>query len=97
MSTLLSIAYDRAGQTDSAMAHYQNVAINRWAIPPVESARLPGAYQRLGELYEATGDRDKAIEYYSAFVDLWDEADPELQPRVADIRARIARLVEEGR
>ncbi|MEE8135526.1 MAG: tetratricopeptide repeat protein, partial [Gemmatimonadales bacterium] len=97
MSTLLSIAYDRAGQPDSAVAHYENVATNRWAIPAVESGRLPGAYQRLGELYEATGDRDKAIEYYNTFVELWADADAELQPRVADIRERIARLVGEGR
>lgn len=97
MSALLSIVYDRAGQTDSAMAHYQNVATNRWAILAVESGRLAGAYQRLGELYEAAGDRDKAIEYYNTFVELWADADSELQPRVADIRARIARLVGEGR
>jgi len=97
MSALLSIVYDRANQPDSSLAHYENVATNRWAVLPVESASLPGAYQRMGELYEARGDNEKAVESYNAFVDLWDEADPELQPRVADIRARIARLVGEGR
>ncbi len=97
MSALLSVVYDRADQPDSAMAHYQNVATNRWAIPAVESARLPGAYQRLGELYEAEGNSDKAIENYNAFVELWSDADAELQPRVADVRDRIARLVREGR
>ena len=97
MSTLLSIVYDRANQPDSSLAHYENVATNRWAILPVESSSLPGAYQRLGELYEAQGNTERAVEYYNAFVDLWDEADPELQPRVADVRERIARLVGEGR
>ena len=97
MSALLSIVYDRAGQADSAIAHYQNVATNRWAIPPVESARLPGAYQRLGELYEGAGDNDKAIENYNAFVELWSDADTEMQARVADVRGRIARLLAEGR
>jgi tetratricopeptide (TPR) repeat protein len=97
MSALLSIVYDRAGQPDSAVAYYHNVVTNRWGFAAVESGVLAGAYQRLGELYEAAGDRDKAIENYDAFVELWNEADPELQPRVADIRARIARLVGEAR
>jgi hypothetical protein len=38
-----------------------------------------------------------AAEYYSEFVDLWEDADPELQPQVEDVRERIARLVGEPR
>jgi DNA-binding SARP family transcriptional activator len=48
--------------------------------------------RRLGELYEQKGNRVKAIEYYNRFVELWKNADPELQPQVADIRARVVRL-----
>ncbi|MEO7358767.1 MAG: hypothetical protein ABI120_00460 [Gemmatimonadaceae bacterium] len=47
---------------------------------------------RLGELYEAQGNRAKAIENYSKFVDLWANADARFQPRVQDIRARITTL-----
>ena len=47
---------------------------------------------RLGELYEAKGDITNAIKNYEEFVKLWKDADPELQPQVADIKARIARL-----
>ena len=46
----------------------------------------------LGELYEAKGDITNAIKHYQAFVTLWKDADPELQPQVTDIKARIARL-----
>ena len=35
---------------------------------------------------------DKALEHYSAFVELWKDADTELQPRVRDVRGRIERL-----
>ena len=51
-----------------------------------------GVLQRLGEMYEAKGNVDKAITHYQAFVELWKSADPELQPRVRDVRGRIERL-----
>ena len=51
-----------------------------------------GILQRLGELHEGKGDLPKALAHYEAFVDLWKDADPELQPRVRDVRARIERL-----
>ena len=51
--------------------------------------------RRLGALYEEMGERDKAVEYYSRFVELWKDADPELQPVVADVGARIVQLVGE--
>lgn len=33
-----------------------------------------------------------ALTNYMKFVDLWSKADPELQPKVAEVRAKIARL-----
>jgi hypothetical protein len=50
------------------------------------------SYHRLGELYEAKGDRTNAARFYSAFVELWKNADPELQPRVAETRRKLALL-----
>jgi len=47
---------------------------------------------RLGELYENAGDAKRATEYYGRFVDLWKNADAELQPRVAEARKRIDHL-----
>jgi hypothetical protein len=49
-------------------------------------------YKRLGELYEAKGDTKKAGAYYAAFLDLWKNADPELQPKVQDVKRRLAAL-----
>jgi hypothetical protein len=45
--------------------------------------------------YAESGDRDKAIDYYNNFVELWEGADEELQDQVRDVRGRIARLVGE--
>jgi Fic family protein len=65
---------------------------------PTPTARLMSNHynqtraERLGELYEARGDRAKVRDYYGRFVDLWKDADPELQPIVRDVRARVARV-----
>lgn len=49
----------------------------------------------LRDLYEQRGNREKAIEYYGKFVDLWTGADAELQPVVNEVTQRLARLVGE--
>jgi hypothetical protein len=43
-------------------------------------------------LYQAKGDRARAIAHYTAFVNLWKNADPDLQPQVAAARKKIAQL-----
>lgn len=55
---------------------------------------LPLVYQRLGELYEAR-DKDKSLEYYGKLTTLWKGADAELQPKVQEIKRRMAALVAE--
>ena len=47
-------------------------------------------------MYEEKGDKAKALENYSRFVDLWKEADPVLQPAVREVKARMAKLAGEG-
>lgn len=39
----------------------------------------------------------KAAEHYSAFVDQWKTADPDLQPKVAEARARLERVRREAK
>jgi hypothetical protein len=55
----------------------------------------PTVYRRLGELYEHRGEHDRAAEFYGNFIDLWTDADPELQPQVEEVKQRLARLVGE--
>jgi hypothetical protein len=59
---------------------------------PVDAHAVAATLQRLGALYAARGDRAKAREYYGRFVDLWKDADPELQPLVVDARAALRQL-----
>jgi DNA-binding SARP family transcriptional activator len=49
-------------------------------------------HERLGELYEAKGDRQKAADQYVQLVELWKNADPALQPRLNRVRERLAHL-----
>jgi len=91
----LGRAFDLAGMTDSAVFWFERyLATPYWR--PTDSRGDPrylaGTYKRLGELYEARGDRQKAASYYTKFVDLWKNADPELQPKVAEVRRALARL-----
>jgi len=91
------LAFERAGQPDSALTAYEklsNLGALGWEEVPRDFT-LPLAYQRLGELYEARGDKAKALDSYGRFVDLWRGADPELQPRVKEIQKRIGDLAGE--
>ena len=46
----------------------------------------------MGEIHERTGEIELARQRYQFFIDLWAEADEELQPLVDDVRQRVARL-----
>jgi tetratricopeptide (TPR) repeat protein len=91
---IVATAYDLAQQPDSAIAAFTKYVesasiLNRFNNDEVF---LAGSYKRLGELLEAKGERGKAAHYYTKFVDLWKNADADLQPSVADARKRLARL-----
>jgi tetratricopeptide (TPR) repeat protein len=95
--SLLARAYDVVGSADSSLALWERY-VSRGARPSfLARTELPTAYRRLGELYEARGDRERALRHYADFVELWKDADPELQPVVTDVKRRMARLVGEGR
>ncbi|HEU4721071.1 MAG TPA: serine/threonine-protein kinase [Gemmatimonadaceae bacterium] len=91
----VGMAYDRANMADSAIANLERylstpspgrVFLDRWLRAP--------AHKRLGELYEAKGDNAKAVSHYTAFVRLWERADPDMQPKVAEVRTRMERILK---
>jgi eukaryotic-like serine/threonine-protein kinase len=91
-----AVVYERSGQPDSALVYYEHYVVTPEPYRIFEDAfSLARTYKRLGELYEARGDRAEALDYYGRFVDLWKDADPELQPVVKDVRGRIAQLAAE--
>lgn len=91
----LAEAFDRAGQADSAIMmfeRYLNTPFSARAdevdLDPLNVARV---HERLGQLYEAKGDR-AATAHYTMFIKLWQQADPVLQPRVTVARQHLSRL-----
>jgi tetratricopeptide (TPR) repeat protein len=92
----LARAYERAGERDSALAVYERaVTTPGWERMFHEALTLGPTYKRLGELYEERGQLDKARDYYGRLVDLWRNADTELQPIVRDVKQRLAGLIRE--
>ncbi len=93
----LGRAFDKAGMADSAIVYYERVVSEPYPYrlsTNIDPEYVPLFSRRLGELYQAKGDRMKAAAYYQKFVDLWAKAEPSLQPQVAEIRARIKRLAD---
>jgi tetratricopeptide (TPR) repeat protein len=104
----LAQAYDRLGNSDSAIAVYERYVttpsvyrmFDQGGTGPAPGAgpfgndvtQLAPSYQRLGELFEQRGDRAKARHYYSRFVELWKDSDAELKPVVSVVRQRLRQL-----
>ena len=95
LPTYLAFAFDKAKMADSAIFYHEQALqvfdpdrmMEAW-----DPFMLPLFNRRLGELYEARGDRVKAVEHYRKVIDLWKNADPELQVIVQELRARVRRL-----
>ena len=94
----LGRAFELAGSIDSAVAVYETFAnAPRLDLIVQEAAYWVPTHRRLGELYEQRGDREKALQYYNQFVEVWAGADAELQPQVTEAQERIERLTAVGR
>jgi tetratricopeptide (TPR) repeat protein len=89
----LGLVYDSAGVADSTIAAYERYLVSTGAFRMGTDGWFKAPlHERLGELYERRGDRARALAHYTSFVEQWENADPELQPRVRAARAAIARL-----
>jgi hypothetical protein len=101
----LAEAFDLASESDSAIVFYERFLSATHYVPTQgapwasrgsalfwDLVNKAWIHERLGDLYEGAGNRERASAHLAAFIDLWKDADSALQPRVAAARARIARL-----
>jgi DNA-binding SARP family transcriptional activator/uncharacterized protein HemY len=93
----LGRAYEAAGRPDSAIAVYERYLRTPFAFRLFYDAewRAP-VLERLGQLHEAHGDHARAAEHYRSFIEVWQAADPELQPRVREARRKLTVLQGDG-
>jgi tetratricopeptide (TPR) repeat protein len=80
---LAHLIEDRGGE-EEAMTIYGSLYWTTWAEPL-------GLFHR-AELHERRGEFEQAGDYYAAFVQLWEDADPHLQPRVESARIALQRI-----
>ncbi len=89
---LLEAKGDRAG----AIAAWETYVAQGWHIRHILDAMgLGTVLESLGRLHDEEGDPEQAAIYYAQFVELWQDADPEFQPRVEAARARLEEIVRE--
>jgi tetratricopeptide (TPR) repeat protein len=93
----LGRAYDLAGQPDSALAAYERYLATHdsFRLRETDWRRLGPTYERTAQLYDEKTDFENAARYYAMFVELWAEADEELQPRVRAAQARLEEILRD--
>jgi len=92
----LARAYDRAGMADSAVARYEMaLGFGDYLEVQRQAREYPVTLSRLATRYDERGDLERAAGYYARFIDLWESADPDLQPRVTAARQRLDEIVRE--
>lgn len=93
----LGRAYEAAGKPDAAAATYERYLSTPWLwrYEP-DAVELGWTTKRLGELYEQANDARAAARAYGHVLELWNQADAELAPTLADVRRRASALGEGG-
>lgn len=76
-----------AGRQQEALGWYGTLG---WLF--AESVLLAQVQVRTGEIYERIGDAAEAVRHYRRFLARWRDADPQYQPLLRDVEARVARL-----
>lgn len=93
----LGRAYRAAGQVDSAVATYQRLVASTqgWAEGYLSDGWLlhrPLAHRVLARIYDERGETEKAARHYARLIELWRDADPEVQSQVEEAERRLRAL-----
>jgi len=83
------VALHEAGRGEEALGWLAHLA----EIGAAEIAFVPAATLLQAEIYESLGRNADAAREYAAFIEMWQDADPELQPVVEEARRARRRLI----
>ena len=97
---LLGDTYAALGRLAEAAAQYDTLTIS-YRLNFMDTGSYgplkPLAHERAAAIYLALGDTAAAIKHLAAFTELWQDADPELQPRVESARRTLTDLTGAAR
>ena len=85
--------YDDMGRPDLAARAYEAGLESRHPTRWNMLYETPWSLRRLAEYYDQVGNVAKATAYYARFIELWRDADPELQPQVEAAQRRLDQLL----
>jgi DNA-binding SARP family transcriptional activator/tetratricopeptide (TPR) repeat protein len=86
----LARAADARGDAEGAIQVWERYLTTPWLFRyEIDAYDLGTALIRLAELYEGRGDRTRAQAARTRLLALWRRADAELQPLLAEVRARV--------
>jgi tetratricopeptide (TPR) repeat protein len=87
---------EEAGDSAGAISAWEGYLSQGWHVRHILDADgLGSVLESLGRMHDGLGDQEQAAIYYAQFVELWQDADPDLQPRVATAQARLEEIVRE--
>jgi tetratricopeptide (TPR) repeat protein len=78
------------GREAEALRWYNSM----WMANAFDLAYLAPAHLRQAEILDRVGQRERALQHYRAFAELWKDADPGLRWRVDRVESRITELVQ---
>jgi tetratricopeptide (TPR) repeat protein len=96
----LARALEESGDRAAAIEAWQDYVDTPWFYRSFgnqyqQGPRLGPSLEILARMQDEEGDLEAAVIYYARFVELWAEADDELQPRVEAARARLEEIIRE--
>jgi tetratricopeptide (TPR) repeat protein len=86
----LALAYYKADNIGNAIAEYQNL-LDLITLKQSDGYIITKGNYELAKIYEEQGEKEKAIEYYEKFLEIWKEADEDL-PELIDGKRRLVKL-----
>jgi len=87
---------EESGDPRGAIAAWEEYLSEAWHTRHIlDPFGLGSVYESLGRLHDEEGEPEQAAIYYARFVELWENADPDLQPRVRAAQARLEEIVRE--
>lgn len=92
---LRGLAFQATGQPDSAAVRFERAAAPGYVgslLLTTSRLHLPLVIRKLAETEAERGNVDEAVRQYRRLLELWADADPELQGDIAAVRTALARL-----